>query len=86
MRASRNEQPKPADRGRPGSNASGLTIRLAGSSATELAGSGFPPVALPAFQLVVKAQPVALPGNYGDMVNPFGNGFDAYQQHQYPGR
>ena len=24
-------------------------------------------------------------GNYGDMVNPFGNGFDAYQQHQYPG-
>jgi hypothetical protein len=24
-------------------------------------------------------------GNYGDEVNPFGNGFDAYQQHQYPG-
>jgi hypothetical protein len=38
-----------------------------------------------AFQLVVKAQPVYVPGNYGDMVNPFGNGFDAYQQHQYPG-
>jgi hypothetical protein len=37
------------------------------------------------FQLVVKAQPVYVPGNYGDMVNPFGNGFDAYQQHQYPG-
>jgi hypothetical protein len=37
------------------------------------------------FQLVVKAQPVYLPGNYGDMVNPFGNGFDVYQQHQYPG-
>ena len=37
------------------------------------------------FQLVVHAQPVSLPGNYGDMVNPFGNGFDAYQQHQYPG-
>jgi len=38
-----------------------------------------------AFQLVVEAQPVYVPGNYGDMVNPFGNGFDAYQQHQYPG-
>ena len=38
-----------------------------------------------AFQLVVKAQPVYLPGNYGDMVNPFGNGFDVYQQHQYAG-
>jgi hypothetical protein len=38
-----------------------------------------------AFQLVVNAQPVYVPGNYGDMVNPFGNGFDVYQQHQYPG-
>jgi hypothetical protein len=38
-----------------------------------------------AFQLVVQAQPVYVPGSYGDMVNPFGNGFDAYQQHQYPG-
>ena len=38
-----------------------------------------------AFQLVVKAQPVYVPGNYGNEVNPFGNGFDAYQQHQYPG-
>src|SRR5579859_2322857 len=38
-----------------------------------------------AFQLVVKAQPVSLPGNYGDLVNPFGNGFDVYQQHQHPG-
>jgi len=37
------------------------------------------------FQLVVKAQPVYVPGNYGDMVNPFGNGFDVYQQHQYAG-
>ena len=35
-----------------------------------------------AFQLVVHAQPVYVPGNYGDMVNPFGNGFDVYQQHQ----
>jgi hypothetical protein len=34
------------------------------------------------FQLVVAAQPVYVPGNYGDMVNPFGNGFDVYQQHQ----
>jgi len=38
-----------------------------------------------AFQLVVKAQPVYVPGNYGDMVNPFGNGFDVYRQHQYAG-
>jgi len=29
--------------------------------------------------------PVAPQGNYGDEVNPFGNGFDVYQQHQYPG-
>jgi hypothetical protein len=34
------------------------------------------------FQLVVKAQPVYVPGNYGDMVNPFGNGFDVFRQHQ----
>jgi hypothetical protein len=33
------------------------------------------------FQLVVHAQPVPVPGNYGDMVNPYGNGFDVYQQH-----
>jgi len=32
--------------------------------------------------MVVPPPPMA---NYGDMVNPFGNGFDAYQQHQYPG-
>jgi hypothetical protein len=25
------------------------------------------------------------PSNYGDEVNVFGNGFDSYQQHQYPG-
>jgi hypothetical protein len=39
-------------------------------------------------QLVVPPPPPPPPppqGNYGDMVNPFGNGFDAYQQHQYPG-
>jgi hypothetical protein len=33
--------------------------------------------------LVGAPPPVA--GNYGNEVNPFGNGFDAYQQHQYPG-
>jgi len=34
-----------------------------------------------AYQLVVQAQQVYVPGNYGDEVNPFGNGFDVYQQH-----
>jgi hypothetical protein len=34
------------------------------------------------FSLVVFANTV---GGYGDEVNPFGNGFDTYQQHQYPG-
>ena len=29
--------------------------------------------------------PPPAPGNYGNEVNPFGNGFDAYQQAQYPG-
>jgi hypothetical protein len=37
------------------------------------------------FTLVVHANSVYTPGSYGDLVNPFGNGFDAYQQHQYPG-
>jgi hypothetical protein len=38
------------------------------------------------FDLDVNAQQVVQPqGNYGDEVNPFGNGFDAYQQHDYPG-
>jgi hypothetical protein len=37
------------------------------------------------FSLVVHANAVYTPGNYGDMVNPFGNGFDVYQQHQYAG-
>jgi hypothetical protein len=32
--------------------------------------------------VVVPPPPVS---NYGNEVNPFGNGFDAYQQHQYPG-
>ncbi len=37
------------------------------------------------FTLVVHANAVYTPGPYGDEVNPFGNGFDVYQQHQYPG-
>ena len=37
------------------------------------------------FSLVVHAHAVYTPGNYGDEVNPFGNGFDVYQQHQYAG-
>ena len=36
------------------------------------------------FSLVVQANAVNTPGN-GDEVNPFGNGFDVFQQHQYPG-
>jgi hypothetical protein len=32
------------------------------------------------YQLVVHAQKVHVPGNYGDEVNPFGNGFDVYRQ------
>jgi hypothetical protein len=32
------------------------------------------------YQLVVHAQKVYVPGAYGDEVNPFGNGFDVYQQ------
>ena len=35
------------------------------------------------FTLVVHANSVYTPGNYGDEVNPFGNGFDVYQEHQY---
>jgi hypothetical protein len=34
------------------------------------------------FTLLVRASAVA---GYGDMVNKFGNGFDAYQQHRYAG-
>jgi len=37
------------------------------------------------FSLVVSANAVYTPGPYGDEVNPFGNGFDVYQQHQYAG-
>jgi hypothetical protein len=34
------------------------------------------------YDLVVHADKVNLPSNYGDEVNPFGNGFDVYRQHQ----
>ena len=37
------------------------------------------------FTLTVHANAVYTPGPYGDNVNPFGNGFDVYQQHQYAG-
>jgi hypothetical protein len=36
------------------------------------------------FSLTVTAQQVVV-SNYGDEVNKFGNGFDVYQQRQYPG-
>ena len=34
------------------------------------------------YRLAVHAQKVYVPGSYGDEVNPFGNGFDVYRQHQ----
>ena len=34
------------------------------------------------FDLAVFGHVVVPPGNFGDMVNPFGNGFDVFQQHQ----
>lgn len=37
------------------------------------------------FTLVVHANAVNTPGNWGDEVNPFGNGFDVYQQRDYAG-
>ena len=37
------------------------------------------------FNLVVKANAVFNSGSYGDTVNPFGNGFDVYQQRKAPG-
>ena len=61
-----------------GSTAAPNTYGSRGVTATDQYGAS----AQSAFQLVVKAQPVYVPGNYGDMVNPFGNGFDVYKQHQ----
>jgi hypothetical protein len=37
------------------------------------------------FNLTVYANDVYSIGSFGDEVNPFGYGFDVYQQHQYPG-
>jgi hypothetical protein len=37
------------------------------------------------FDLHVFGYQVQPTGNYGNEVNPFGNGLDAYQQHDYPG-
>ncbi len=59
-------------------------------TATDPLGSTFTGTfSLRVFGHVVQPPPPPPPpptqGNYGDMVNPFGNGFDAYQQHQYPG-
>jgi hypothetical protein len=34
------------------------------------------------YQLTVHAHPVYVPGNYGNEVNPFGNGFDVFRQRQ----
>jgi hypothetical protein len=64
-----------------GSTAAPGTYGSVGVTATDQYGAS----TQSSFQLVVKAQPVYVPGNYGAMVNPFGNGFDVYQQHQYPG-
>jgi hypothetical protein len=64
-----------------GSTAAPGTYGSVGVTATDQWGAR----AQSAFQLVVQANPVYVPGNYGNEVNPFGNGFDVYQQHQYPG-
>jgi len=52
-----------------------------GYTATDPLGSTFSGT----FSLHVFGHVVVPPGNYGDEVNPFGNGFDVYQQHQYAG-
>ncbi len=39
-----------------------------------------------AFSLTVSASNIYTTGSYGDEVNPFGNGFDVYQQTSTPGR
>jgi len=50
-------------------------------TATDALGSTFSGTfSLHVFGYVVVPPPV--PGNYGNMVNPFGNGFDVFQQHQ----
>jgi hypothetical protein len=52
-----------------------------GYTATDPLGSTFSGT----FDLHVFGNQVQPPGNYGNEVNPFGNGLDAYQQHDYPG-
>jgi hypothetical protein len=52
-----------------------------GYTATDPLGSTFTAT----FDLHVFGNQVQPPGNYGNEVNPFGNGLDAYQQHDYPG-
>jgi hypothetical protein len=59
-----------------GSTAAPGTYSSVGATATDQYGAH----AASAYQLVVHAQTVYVPGNYGDEVNPFGNGFDVYQQ------
>jgi len=59
-----------------GSTAAPGTYSSVGVTATDQYGAH----AASAYQLVVQAQKVYVPGNYGDEVNPFGNGFDVYQQ------
>jgi len=49
-----------------------------GVAATEPSGAH----AASVYQLTVHAQPVYVPGSYGDEVNPFGNGFDVFHQRQ----
>jgi hypothetical protein len=59
-----------------GSTAAPGTYSSVGVTATDQYGAH----AASAYQLVVHAQKVYVPGNYGDEVNPFGNGFSVYQQ------
>jgi hypothetical protein len=52
-----------------------------GYTATDPLGSTFRGT----FDLHVFGYQVQSQGNYGNEVNPFGNGLDVYQQHEYPG-
>jgi hypothetical protein len=61
-----------------GGSAAPGTYSAVAVSVTDTAGA----VLKGTFTLTVDANTV---GTYGDEVNPFGNGFDAYQQHQYSG-
>ena len=71
-------------------NSSAGTLTVAGSTAAPgtysplgvVATDQYGARAASVYQLVVHAHPVYVPGNYGNEVNPFGNGFDVYRQHQ----